>query len=136
MRIYIPKALKTEVSRRADYRCEYCRLSEFLSYFSFHFEHIRPIKHDGETNLENLALSCPDCNFSKGSDLGTYLGIEEDFVRFFNPRIDIWQEHFDLDQGRILGISDIGRATEKIFKFNSSERLIFRQEFIALGLYP
>ncbi len=123
MRIYIPQALKNEVLQRADYQCEYCRLSEFLSYFTFHVEHIRPLKHGGKTVSHNLALSCPDCNYFKGSDIGTYPDVEEFFVRFFNPRRDKWEEHFTLEDATILGTSDIGRATERIFKFRLARKI-------------
>ena len=45
--------VKKEIALRADFGCEYCLLSERVSYFSCHIEHIRSIKHGGENNIEN-----------------------------------------------------------------------------------
>jgi 5-methylcytosine-specific restriction endonuclease McrA len=37
---------------------------------NFHVDHIAPLKKGGEEwNLNNLELSCPRCNLSKGSRL-------------------------------------------------------------------
>lgn len=73
MRTAIPTAMKRQVALRAHGQCEYCRLPESVSLFSFHTDHIKSIKHGGLTILTNLAYCCPDCNFFKGSDLGTFL---------------------------------------------------------------
>jgi hypothetical protein len=62
--------------------------------------------------------------------------IKEKVTRFFNPRKDNWEEHFDIQNGAIYGKTSIGEATVRIFKFNDVERLIFRQQLISLGLYP
>lgn len=127
---------RREIATRANFRCEYCLLAERVSYFSFHIEHIRSIKHGGNNNLENLAYCCPDCNFYKGTDVGTFVGSELNLVRFFNPRIDIWQEHFEIQDAKIYGKSEIGTATIQIFKFNEIDRLIFRKQLSDLDLYP
>lgn len=136
MSTYISKSLKEKVATRANYRCEYCLVSEMVSFFTFHIEHIKSLKHGGLTVLPNLAYCCPDCNAFKGSDLGTFAENDEYLVRFFNPRKDIWDDHFELQNGCIYGQTDIGIATEKIFKFNEVERLIYRKQLIELGLYP
>jgi hypothetical protein len=128
--------VKKEIALRAGFRCEYCLLSERVSYFSFHIEHIRSIKHGGENNIENLAYCCPDCNFYKGTDVGTFVGSEFNLVRFFNPRVDTWQEHFEIQEANIYGKSEIGIATAQIFKCNEIDRLIFRKQLAELGLYP
>ena len=116
--------------------CEYCRLAEAVSFYTFHIEHIKSIKHGGLSILFNLAYCCPDCNFFKGTDLGTFVNSDTNLVRFFNPRKDIWEEHFELQNGSIYGITEIGITTERIFKFNDIERLIFRRQLISLDLYP
>jgi HNH endonuclease len=136
MRITIPNKLKREVILRAQAQCEYCRLKEAVSLFSFHIDHIKSIKHGGLTVLANLAYCCPDCNFFKGSDLGTFLMDDEHLVRFFNPRKDNWHEHFELQEGVIYGKTEIGESTIRIFRFNDVDRIIFRQQLIMLGHYP
>jgi HNH endonuclease len=135
MRIAIPTSLKRQVALRAHGRCEYCLLPEVVSLFSFHVDHIKSVKHGGLSILLNLAYCCPDCNFFKGSDLGTFLLDEEHLIRFFNPRKDDWHEHFEIIEGGIYGRTPIGESTVRIFKFNDVERLIFRQQLIVLGHY-
>jgi 5-methylcytosine-specific restriction endonuclease McrA len=136
MSTFISKSIKKKVAIRANFCCEYCRLSEDVSFYTFHIEHIKSIKHGGLSVLYNLAYCCPDCNFFKGTDLGTFVDGDTHLVRFFNPRKDSWAEHFDLDNGCIYGKTEIGIATERIFKFNDVERLIFRRQLITLDLYP
>lgn len=132
----ISKSLKKKVAVRAHFCCEYCRLSELVSFYTFHIDHIKSIKHGGLSFLINLAYCCPDCNFFKGSDLGTFVFTEEQLVRFFNPRKDKWDDHFEWQNGAIYGKTEIGMATERIFQFNTIDRLIFRQQLISMGLYP
>jgi HNH endonuclease len=132
----ISATIKNKVATRASFRCEYCLLAEQVSFYSFHIEHIRSLKHGGTDALTNLAYACPDCNYAKGSDVGTFVQDDETLVRFFNPRKDHWDDHFDFDNGLIRGKTDIGKATEQIFRFNEIDRLIFRQQLSELKLYP
>ncbi len=132
----ISSKTRNEVALRASFRCEYCLLHEKVSYFTFHIEHIRSIKHGGDNNSENLAYCCPDCNFYKGTDVGTFTVDESNLVRFFKPRIDIWQEHFEIQHAKIYGKSAIGIGTVQIFKFNEIDRLVFRKQLTELDLYP
>jgi 5-methylcytosine-specific restriction endonuclease McrA len=63
-------AVKRAVRERAGNRCEYCRLTQDQSPLDpLQVEHIRPRKHRGGDDLENLALACIDCNLHKGSNL-------------------------------------------------------------------
>jgi hypothetical protein len=132
----VAKSIKEKVAKRANNCCEYCLLSERVSFYKFHIEHIRSLKHGGSSDLDNLAYGCPDCNAFKGSDIATFIANTDLLTRFFNPRKDIWEEHFDIQNGAIYGKTSIGEATVRIFKFNDVERLIFRQQLISLGLYP
>ena len=128
--------IKLQVAQRAQFRCEYCLLSEAISFYSFHIDHIRSLKHGGTSLLQNLAYCCPDCNHFKGSDVGSFSDFEDQLVRFFNPRKDKWEEHFELDNGSIFGKTPIGIATERIFKFNNTDRIIFRRQLTVLSQYP
>ncbi len=132
----VSTAIKKQVAQRALFRCEYCRLSEAVSFYTFHVDHIKSSKHGGLSALQNLAYACPDCNYYKGSDLGTFLEDDEHLVRFFNPRNDNWDEHFEIHDGFIQGKTTIGEATARIFRFNDPDRLIFRKQLIAISLYP
>jgi 5-methylcytosine-specific restriction endonuclease McrA len=64
----VAKSIKEKVAKRASNCCEYCLLPERVSFYKFHIEHIRSLKHGGTSNLDNLAYGCPDCNAFKGSD--------------------------------------------------------------------
>ncbi|MDZ7896864.1 MAG: hypothetical protein U5N85_02390 [Arcicella sp.] len=81
-------------------------------------------------------MLAPTAIDTKGSDLGTYLNANTDFIRFYNPREDIWNEHFEIDNaGQITGKTLIGIATTKIFAFNHADRIIERRILIELGLW-
>lgn len=132
-----PEKLRNLVAERAKFRCEYCRLHEDDSAMPFHLDHIVSLKHRGETKESNLAYSCPDCNFYKGSDLGTYLtSPPETLIRFFNPRTDIWEEHFEIERGHIAARTAVGEATMRVLNFNSIERIIIRQVLMGIERYP
>jgi len=83
-----------------------------------------------------LAYACAFCNRNKGSDIGSILTPNNNFVRFFNPRTDKWPDHFQLEGTIIKPITDIGEATAKILDFNNIDRIIERQTLIDLGRYP
>jgi HNH endonuclease len=90
-------------------------------------DHVIATKHGGETILENLALACLSCNRHKGSDLTSFDPQTNEVTRLFDPRSQIWSEHFELDRGRIRGISAIGRTTVKLLKFNTPTAVLNRQ---------
>ncbi len=135
-RQFISEKLRQKVAERALFRCEYCLVPEAFLATIFHIEHIRSIKHGGNSSLDNLAFACPHCNQNKGSDIATYLSDKSDqLVRFYNPRKDKWPEHFTNNNGEILSKSTIGEATIRILDINQVERLIFRQALIVAGVY-
>ena len=134
MRKSIPISLKKIIADRAKFKCEYCLISEKLSFYNFQIEHIISIKHGGTNDLENLAYCCPECNYQKGSDIGTI--VNGNLTPFFNPRNDIWEAHFKILDGEIVGITKIGTGTTKILKFNQIYRLIFRKQLISFDLFP
>ncbi len=77
--------------------------------------------------MENLAYCCSRCNRNKGTDLATILQEQNLLVRIFNPRLDVWEEHFYVLDGVIHPNSNIGEATIKLLNFNTSERVIGRK---------
>jgi hypothetical protein len=99
-------------------------------------DHIISEKHGGLTIEDNLALACAFCNQAKGSDVGSIVWQTRAFVRFFNPRIDRWNEHFRLLNYRIEPLTEIGIVTAQILRFNSVERLLERQALVLVKRYP
>ena len=80
--------------KRAKHCCEYCLIYEDDSYLGMQIDHIIAEKHGGQTHEANLSLSCSFCNRAKGSDVASIDWPNHDVVRFYNPRTDVWQEHF------------------------------------------
>ena len=78
--IYIPRATKKLVMARADYRCEYCRVAEYLSSFEYHIEHIISLQHGGPNTEINLAYCCSPCNWKKGPNIGTILEFDTPLI--------------------------------------------------------
>ena len=133
---YISDTLRNIVFERAKGKCEYCLISEADTFHALQIEHIISVKHGGSSFAENLALACSVCNRNKGSDVGTYLFSSDEFIRFFNPRKDNWEEHFYLKDGLILHKTKIGEGTIKILGFNSEELVVDRKMLIQVGRYP
>jgi hypothetical protein len=133
----ISAELRQLVSQRAQGRCEYCLLHEDFSIYTHEVDHVIAQKHDGPTTAENLALSCLSCNRHKGTDLTTFDPATGEIATLFNPRSQVWLEHFLLNNnGSIDGITPIGRATAKLLMFNTPTRILERQILITRGDYP
>lgn len=136
MKVRISESMRRQVAERAEYRCEYCLIPEKFLASIFHVDHIRSQKHKGKTILTNLAYACPHCNQNKGSDIATFVDDENELIiRFFNPRKDVWHNHFEINNGEILSKSLIGKATISILDFNQIERIMLRQALISIGQY-
>jgi HNH endonuclease len=133
---YVSAVLRRLVTERAMEQCEYCLFPQIASLFAFEMEHIIAEKHDGITESENLALSCPCCNCFKGSDLGSIDLETQQLTAFFHPRLQQWSDHFRLEGGSIMPLTPAGRVTAKILQFNLSERILEREQLIQMGVYP
>lgn len=133
---YIDAALRRLIVERAGYCCEYCRLGREDSPFSFHIEHIISEKHGGETEADNLCLSCPECNAYKGSDIGSIDRETRLLTPLFNPRTQQWADHFRLVEDRIEPLTGEGRVTVFLLRLNNPERLAERALLLQLNRYP
>ena len=133
---YIPAGLRQRVRRRAKGRCEYCLLAEQDSFFVHEPDHIVAEKLGGATTAENLALACFDCNRFKGSDIASPDPKSGKLVRLFNPRTDVWAEHFQVEGGRIGPLTDVARVTERLLKLNLPARVEIRATLARVGRYP
>ncbi len=124
---YIPTALRRLVAERARAQCEYCLLSSGVSFYPHEVDHIIAEKHDGKTEPENLAYTCARCNRFKGTDLGSFDPLTGQFTFLFNPRTQVWDEHFVFEDELIVGLTAVGRTTAKLLQMNTEERLAERQ---------
>jgi len=131
---YIPDALRRFVATRANFRCEYCRMPEIGTFYGLQVDHITSLKHDGQTVEDNLAYASTLRNRNKGTDLGTRLEANGPIVRFFNPRVDHWDEHFKaLETGELTSLTPIGEATIRIFGMNHPDSILERRLLVASG---
>jgi hypothetical protein len=136
MSSYVSEELRRHVANRAEHLCEYCLIHEDNTFFGCEIDHIISLKHSGRTDALNLAYACCFCNRNKGSDIASLSQVAGELVRFFNPRIDLWYEHFRLERSLIVPLTSVGEATARILKFNETERVIERETLIAIARYP
>jgi hypothetical protein len=124
------------VAERARRRCEYCRLPESADpHQAFHLEHVIPRQHGGDDRLENLAWSCSRCNRRKGTNLATIEPASGELVELFHPRHDRWDEHFELRDARIYGLTATGVATARLLDMNAHHRVQLRRELLRQGAF-
>jgi hypothetical protein len=132
----VPGALAASVHERAQGRCEYCGMSQTLQGATFHVEHITPRTCGGTTALENLALACPSCNLRKSDRSHVMDQMTGTMQRLFNPRSDLWREHFAWVQFALNGLTPVGRATVQALDMNHPRRLRIREAEARFGLFP
>jgi hypothetical protein len=118
--------IKRLVHERAEGICEYCLTSEENSGQTMQVDHIEP---DGGDVLENLCLSCWNCNNHKRKATAITDPVTQVNAALYNPRTQRWNDHFAWIDGasRILGLTPIGRATVIRLKMNRSAIVIARQ---------
>jgi hypothetical protein len=135
MPVDIPNELRQLVAARADYRCEYCLMPQSASLHKYEPDHIVSRQHDGNTVADNLALACWRCNRNKGPNVGSFDPETGALIQFFNPRRQMWNEHFDLIGGFIQPLTPEARVTVKILRINDEDRLTERRNLMEAGLY-
>ena len=101
-------------------------------------EHIIPQAAGGPTTEENLWLACCRCNEFKGAQTHARDPHTGDGVALFNPRQQVWEEHFEWSQGgvEILGKTPCGRATVVALKMNNHEIVVARRLWVSAGWWP
>jgi len=124
------------VRQRAGNRCEYCHLpQEATPFVAFHVEHIVARQHldEGENDPAGLALACDRCNAYKGPNLSSIDPQTGDRVNVFNPRTDLWADHFADSAGVVVGLTPIGRATARLLNMNAARRVQLRRQWLDEG---
>ena len=118
--VYVSKELCRRVAQDAAHRCGYCLSSEVVTGTPLTIEHLIPHALGGPTEIGNLWLACWSCNLSKGARISALDPQSGRSVRLFNPREQIWNEHFAWEDSgvRILGKTEIGRATVEALRLN------------------
>ncbi len=132
----ISSALRQLVIQRAASQCEFCLIHQDDVPQQHEIDHLVARKHGGQAVAENLALTCLPCNRYKGSDQTAMDPESHSLALLFNPRVQVWEEHFALIGARIVGLTPAGRATANLLRFNLPVRMDVRQLLIERGRYP
>jgi hypothetical protein len=111
-------------------------LHEQDSFAAHNIDHVIARKHRGATTADNLALACAECNRYKGSDIATLDPVDGQLTRLFDPRRDVWADHFVLVGTVIEGRTAVGRGTAGILQFNEPMRVRHRLLLQAQNRYP
>ena len=136
---YIPVDVERRVRAAARNRCGYCLSPQHLVMARLEIEHILPISKGGSDDESNLWLACPICNRHK-SDKTTGVDPETgETVALFNPRIQVWSEHFRWaeDGIKIIGKTLTGRATVVALHLSDDpDALEVRSYWVLAGWHP
>ena len=71
--------------------------------------------------------ACLPCNSYKGPNVAGYDPESNSLQRLFNPRKDIWSEHFVWVGPVLVGLTAIGRTTIEVLRINLAERVTHRR---------
>ena len=121
--------IKRLVVQRASNRCEYCGIhQEDDPVFRFPIDRIIGGQHGGIYSEENTALACHNCNQKKGPNIASVVPeAQGTIVPLFNPRKDVWSEHFELlSDSVILGRTPTGKATVLLLDMNTPNKVHLR----------
>ena len=130
----IPARLRRLVIERAGEHCEYCLLHQSdAALFDHEVDHIIAEKHTGQTVDDNLAFACFDCNRYKGSDIASIDPDTGKVTLLFNPRQQVWTDHFALEGPLIIPLTPEGRITVQLLRLNAEQRVRRREGLIELG---
>jgi 5-methylcytosine-specific restriction endonuclease McrA len=134
----VSEAVRLQVVTQAGAVCEYCRYPEEFNSGRFAIDHIVPRVRGGTDALNNLALSCRNCNERKQDITAALDPATEEIVPLFNPRQDNWDDHFawSSDFRLMVGLTPTGRATIARLHTNHSGVVRQREVLHLLGLHP
>lgn len=134
----ISKQTRRAVAERAKGCCEYCYSQERFAPVSFSVEHIIPRQVGGASAIDNLALSCQECNNHKYIKIKAYDPASDELVPLYHPRQHHWAEHFTWsdDFTFIIGISPTGRATIEALQLNRQGVVNLRRVLYEMAEHP
>ena len=98
-------------------------------------KNIRSQKHQGTSDLDNLALACFYCNSYKGPNIAGYDPDTGQLFPLFNPRRDTWGEHFLWTGAVLAGLTPVGRTTIEVLCINQPDRIEHRLRLIELEMF-
>jgi hypothetical protein len=138
MPVKVSAAIRELIRYRANHLCEYCHTSELWQYVRFTIDHVLPLSQGGTHTPANLALACFHCNRHKGERSTAVDTITGSEAPLFNPRRDVWAEHFlwSADGLWIVGRTSTGRATIIALEMNRPWAVNIRAADRVVGRHP
>ena len=70
---------------------------------------------------------CAVCNRFKGSDIASIDPETGQLTPLFHPRVDLWDDHYQVRNGEIVALTAKGRATVRLLRMNRPARIRERQ---------
>jgi len=137
-RTKVPTSIRQHIRKAAGYRCGYCLSSQRYVMAVLEIEHIIPLALGGTDEESNLWLSCSLCNRFKGIQILHSDPLSGETVSLFNPRTQIWKEHFCWnDTGtHIIGQTPVGRATVEALRLNNEVAIEVRFYWVLANWHP
>lgn len=134
----ITRHQRRQIAEEAKYRCGYCQTQEVVSGIPLTVEHITPKAKGGSDDSANLWLSCRLCNEKKGTLIEAMNPETGDLVSLFNPRTQMWADHFTWSEDgiRIIPKTIVGRMTIDVLSLNDELGVRARAIWVKAGYHP
>jgi hypothetical protein len=134
----LSSTIRESVMLRADQCCEYCRSQDRYSPNWFTIDHIVPPALGGSDEVGNLAYACFLCNRLKSNRTSVFDPVSQRQAPIFNPRTDVWREHFSWndDCTLIIGLTPTGRGTVAALQLNREKLVDCRKALLVFGMHP
>ena len=134
----VSQTTRERVASQAQFRCGYCLTQEQVSGVPLTVEHLLPRAKGGNDADNNLWMSCRLCNEAKGILTDAPDPETGEVVSLFNPRKDLWAEHFAWSENgtQVIGTTAIGRATVTALTLNTEFRVRARALWVEVGWHP
>jgi hypothetical protein len=136
--VTISAELRERIRIQSGDRCGYCKSSQRYVFVPLEVDHIVPQARGGTDDEENLWLACRMCNNFKSDHIQGVDPLTNRETHLFNPRLQIWSEHFEWssDGIHILGRTAVGRATIVRLQLNNAIAVMVRREWVTAGWHP
>ena len=135
---YVPAWLRERVATQARHRCGYCLTTEAVTGTALVIDHLIPEALGGPTEEDNLWVACSQCNLHKGDRITARDPLTEEWVPLFNPRRQVWSEHFrwTATADEMIGLTPVGRATVEALQLNRVLLVRARRNWVTAGWHP
>jgi hypothetical protein len=120
--------LRSLVVERAGNRCEYCTIHQDEDrMLRFPVDRVIAGQHGGQYTPDNTVLACPHCNRKKGPNIASVVPGTSNPIALFNPRTEVWAQHFTFHGPIIVGSTVTGEATVALLDMNADVRVALRK---------